>query len=206
MFADKPIVPVRLAAGPTNRIGHLEVFAYGIWGLTASLTDNGATVACRQMFGASFRGVASSAPIFFPSVPYGMTALASDVVWRDGDSCAGRERSFLSCSNDVSNVCYPWPYYDCLSWETRNTLYQVACYDSTTGEQALTVEGEAIGGGGAPQRPAALWCINRACCFSVACTAWAGNECTPSGCQLLQLGKGAVAIVETTPDSWPSSV
>ena len=106
------------------------MFAHGIWGQVATLSNNAAIVICRQIFGAGFAGVAWPAPLFAPDV-----ALAPGVVtWRDGDSCQGTEANYASCSNEPWNVYWGPPRYNYYFYDTFNPLYQVACYNPATGK------------------------------------------------------------------------
>ena len=110
---------MRLTGGLNPRQGVVEVFYRGIWGQVASLSSNAATVVCRQL-GLGTDGVAASVPTFFPA------SSKTSLVWKDGDSCQGNEPSFLSCSNDAS------------SWDSSSPLYQVSCYNASTGKPRPT--------------------------------------------------------------------
>ena len=128
-----PTIPVRLVGGLNSKQGVVQVFSHGIWGQVGSLSTAAATVVCRQIFGAQFQGVATALPVFAPDIPKQSGA----VTWADGDSCQGNETNLLSCAAEPSNTYWSWPYYTTLNYDTYSPLYQVACYNTTSGELDL---------------------------------------------------------------------
>ena len=92
-------------------VGEVEVFRYGIWGPVRDLTDNDATVICREL-GYS-QGIAIAGHVFRPPTEARIVAL--------GGQCSGTETSFIDCASS-----------DRLGWDTEVTSAStVACANGT---------------------------------------------------------------------------
>lgn len=81
-------------------------------GHVARLSNNAATVICKQLRLGS-NAVVSAQSAFFPPVE------KTGIVWVDTDRCDGTESDALSCLSEASRG------------ESSSPLYQVACLDPT---------------------------------------------------------------------------
>ena len=106
---------LRLAGGPNDRSGRVEIFANGEWGTVCddSWDLNDAEVVCRQL---GFAGAVAS--YFGPDHDFGE---GIGQIWLDNVACMGTEQSLLDCgSNGLGS-------HNCSHFEDAGVLCQQNC-------------------------------------------------------------------------------
>ena len=85
--------PIRLADGPTENVGRVEVYINGVWGTICDdyWSDEDAQVVCRQL------GYSSEGAVAIRYAYYGQ---GSDAIVLDDVQCVGTELYITDCPNN----------------------------------------------------------------------------------------------------------